>query len=201
MRVALSVEQVDLLLRFERLLRARALPLGLVAKGDAHNIRSRHTLDSLRAAAAMEGAADAYDLGSGAGLPGIVVAITCPNIRVGLVDSRRKRVAFLELAVEKLGLPNAVPLGVRAETIREPVDVCLARGFAPLAGTWNVAKRLLRSGGRLVYFAGATGEATRGLQERGAGGSRAKPTDARVLRVLDNPVLASAGPLVIMARQ
>ena len=166
----------------------RAVPMGLVAEGDVEKIRVRHVLDCLRAAPALPEGRDAYDLGSGAGLPGIVVAIARPEVRVGLVDSRRRRVAFLELAVAELGLSNAVVLGARAETMDEPVDVCLARAFAPAARAWTVAEPLLRPGGRLVYFAGPGWEA----------GSA--PPGVRV-EVLQTPVLESAGPLVIMARQ
>ena len=190
----LSAEQLERLLRFEVALVQHALPLGLIAEGDARNIRRRHTLDSLRAVPAMEEATDAYDLGSGAGLPGVVLAIACPDVRFGLVDSRRKRISFLEFAVEMLGLPNAVPIGARAEAIREPVDVCLARAFAPLPRAWEISEPLLRPDGRLIYFAGREGA--------GVGAGRPPPAvGARLLRVLGTSVLESAGPLVIMTRQ
>ena len=184
----LDGSQIESLIAYEHLLVERAVPMGLVAEGDVEKIRVRHVLDSLRAAPALSGAVDAYDLGSGAGLPGIVVAIARPEVQVGLVDSRRRRVAFLELAVVELGLSNAVVLGVRAETLTEPADACLARAFARADRAWEVAEPLLRPGGRLVYFAGPRWDA----------GSA--PPGVRV-DVLDTPVLESAGPLVIMAQQ
>jgi 16S rRNA (guanine527-N7)-methyltransferase len=187
--VGLDEPRLAKLLAYERLLEDRAVPIGLVAVGDIGKIRARHVLDSLRASAPLAGARDAYDLGSGAGLPGIVVAIARPELRVGLVDSRRRRVAFLELAVAELGLSNAGVLGVRAETLTEPVDACLARAFAPAPSAWELAEPLLRPGGRLLYFAG-TGERTEDLRAR-----------MPVVDVLSTPVLESAGPLVIMARQ
>jgi 16S rRNA (guanine527-N7)-methyltransferase len=189
MGVVLDERQLAKLLVYERLLGGRAVPMGLVAEGDIGRIRVRHVLDSLRAAPPLAGARDAYDLGSGAGLPGIVVAIARPDLRVGLVDSRRRRVAFLELAIAELELANATVLGVRAESLSEHVDACLARAFAPAARAWEVAEPLLRPDGRLVYFAGR-GERTEDL------GSPAPFVD-----VLSTPVLESAGPLVIMARQ
>jgi 16S rRNA (guanine527-N7)-methyltransferase len=185
----LDEAQLARLLAYERLLLERAGPTGLVAEGDVGRIRVRHVLDSLRAAPAMAGVKDAYDLGSGAGLPGIVIAIARPDLQVGLVDSRRRRVAFLELAVAELALANATVLGVRAEKLTEPVDACLARAFAPAARAWQVAAPVLRPGGRLVYFAGRA-ERTEDLG-----------TLAPVIDVLSTPVLESAGPLVIMARQ
>jgi 16S rRNA (guanine527-N7)-methyltransferase len=187
--VGLDEPQLVRLLAYERLLEERAVPMGLVAEGDVGKIRVRHVLDSLRAAAPLAGARDAYDLGSGAGLPGIVVAVARPDVWIGLVDSRRRRVAFLELAVAELGLSNVGVLGVRAETLTEPVDACLARAFAPAAPAWELAEPLLRPGGRLLYFAGR--------RERSEDLSARMP----VVDVLITPVLESAGPLVIMARQ
>ena len=193
----LDDSQIGSLLAFERMLVQRAVPMGLVAEGDVEKIRVRHVLDCLRAAPALPEAGDAYDLGSGAGNDVFIArhevgpegrVIGVDMVRVGLVDSRRRRVAFLELAVAELGLSNAVVLGARAETMDEPVDVCLARAFAPAARAWTVAEPLLRPGGRLVYFAGPGWEA----------GSA--PPGVRV-EVLQTPVLESAGPLVIMARQ
>lgn len=189
----LDEEQAGKLLRYERLLVARAVPTGLIAEGDADQIRSRHLLDSVRAAPLMAEAEDTYDLGSGAGLPGLVIAIARPNLRVGLVDNRQRRIAFLELAIEELDLTNAAICPVRAESLTIPVDICTARAFAPPARTWKVAERLLRPGGRLIYFAG------RGTETKPA--IRGIPSDARVLDVFGTPVLESAGPLVIMARQ
>ena len=191
--VALDENQIDRLLRYERLLGTRAVEMGLIAEGDAHQIRQRHLLDCLRAAPLTAGAADVVDLGSGAGLPGLVIAVARPDLRVGLVDSRQRRIAFLELAIEELELTNATPHAARAESLTTPVDVCLARAFAPAARAWEIGSRLLRPGGRLVYFAG------RGRDPEAAIGGL--PSDARILDVLDTPVLESAGPLVIMARQ
>jgi 16S rRNA (guanine527-N7)-methyltransferase len=184
----LDDQQLAKLLTYERLLEQRAVPMGLVAQGDAGKIRVRHVLDSLRAATVIAEARDAYDLGSGAGLPGIVVAVARPELRIGLVDSRRRRVGFLELAVAELDLPNATVLGVRAETLSEPVDACLARAFAPATRAWDMAEPILRPGGRLVYFAGT---------QEGAEDLRGSP----FLEVVSTSVLESAGPLVIMTRQ
>lgn len=187
--VDLAPEQAESLLRFQQLLLDRAIPMGLVAEGDAPRIMTRHVLDSLRAAVAVEpGDHDAYDLGSGAGLPGIVVAIARPALRVSLVESRARRVGFLEIAVERLGLGNAIPVALRVEALEGPVDLCFARAFRSLKGSWAVASSLLRPGGRLVYFAG----------KREA---RLREAPGTLSRLLESPVLESAGPLVIMAQQ
>lgn len=186
--VVLSPEQAVLLERLERLLVDRAIPLGAIASADAPRIRERHLLDCLRAAAEVGGAPTAYDLGSGAGLPGLVVAVASPTLRVDLIETRRRRAAFLELAVQELGLDNArVRIG-RVEDLSEPVERCFARAFAPLEQAWAAAAPLLVPTGRLVYFAG-TG--TRTLEA---------PPGAAIVAVRE-AVLESSGPLVIMARQ
>jgi len=180
----------DRLRRFEVLLRERALPYGLIAETDSGRIWERHVLDCLRAAAVVEPTdRAAYDLGSGAGLPGVVVAIARPGLEVLLVESRRRRAAFLELAAEQLELPNVTVVGRRVEDLGDRVDLCFARALAPLQRSWAMARRLLRPGGRLVYFAGR--------------GSRApeRLLGAVSIRLLETSVLERSGPLVIMTQQ
>ncbi len=188
--VALTEPQAGQLVAFEDLLRTRAVNLGVVGRGDAGSIRERHVLDCLRAVPMVrESDASAYDLGSGAGLPGMVVAVTCPAVRVALVEVRRRRVAFLELAIESLGLGNASVRACRIEDLSEPVDVCFARALAPLAAAWSLCQRVIRPEGRLVYFAG------RGFLAP----ETALP--GTVSRLVAAPALESSGPLVIIARQ
>ena len=187
--VVLDPSQASRLTRFEELLADRAIPLGVVSPSDAPRIRERHILDSLRAAPVVEGADLAADLGSGAGLPGVVVAIALPRVRMLLVERRPRRAALLELAVEELGVSNATVFAGRVAEMPSPVDVALARAFAPLDEAWAQARGILRPGGWLVYFAG--GETT----------GPVAPEGSAVLEVLRTPVLESAGALVIMTRQ
>ena len=187
--VTLDASQVATLLRYEDLLARRAVPVGAVARSDATRIRERHILDCLRAAPLVHEDDVACDLGSGAGLPGIVVAVAEPCIRVLLVESRATRAAFLEFAVQELGLSNAEVVVGRAEELRRELDACFARAFAPLPLAWSVARGILRPGGRLIYFAGAEL------------GDPAVPDGAALEAVVRTPVLESAGPLVIMTRQ
>lgn len=189
--IDLDGNQAEALLSFELLLLDRAIPLGLVARGERTTVRERHILDSLRAVLALQTTdTGALDLGSGAGLPGIVVAIARPSLRVGLVEARLRRAAFLELAVERLGLSNVTVLPRPAGRLEGVVDVCFARALAALSEAWELARHLLRAGGRLVYFGG------QGFREPDQ-----MPSDASSVRLLRAPALASSGPLVIMTRQ
>ena len=187
--VELTPDACERLLTFEDLLRTRAVPESLVATSDLPRLRERHVLDSLRAVAAVRPAdRDAYDLGSGAGLPGVVVAVAMPELAVGLVERRPRRAAFLELVITTLGLENASVVAGRVEDLATPVDVCMARAFAPADDCWRLAEPVLRPDGRLVYFAGLSF------------GSASVP-GAVIVDRLATPVLESAGPVVIMARQ
>jgi 16S rRNA (guanine(527)-N(7))-methyltransferase RsmG len=153
----LSRGQMKALARFEELLRSRGVDLGLIAAGDRERIQERHIEDSLRALACI-GAGDqqVVDMGSGAGLPGIPLAIVLPSIEFVLAEARRRRGAFLEMVVADLELENVTVEVRRVEDLDLRVDLCVARAFAPLEASWRAAERLLRPGGRLVYFAGAT---------------------------------------------
>jgi 16S rRNA (guanine527-N7)-methyltransferase len=187
--VALDWSQASRLARFEELLVHRAVPLGAVSRSDASRIRERHILDSLRAVPVVEGDDLAADLGSGAGLPGVVVAIAIPRLSMLLVERRPRRAALLELAVEELGVSNATVFAGPVAEMPGRVDVALARAFAPLDEAWAQARGILRAGGRLVYFAGA--ETT----------VLVAPEGSAILDVLHTPVLESSGGLVIMTGQ
>ena len=177
---------------FEEMLLHRAPTLGLVARGDLVRLRQRHIEDSLRAArSVLPTDRLAYDLGSGAGLPGLVLAVAVPACRFVLVESRSKRAGFLELVVARLELSNAEVAHGRAEDLSTPADLVTARAFAPLERTWSVAHPLLRRGGRLVFFAGKGEDPSRA----------ARLTDPEPPVEMDvEKGLANQGPLVIMAR-
>lgn len=186
----LTTEAVERLVEFESLLRERAIPLGLVSGSDEPRLRQRHIVDCLRAAAAVEPSDRvAFDVGSGAGLPGVVVAIALPGLSVSLVEPRRSRIGFLELAVERLHLANAKVVPGRAQELEASTgDVCFARALAPSSTAWRLVAPVLRPGGRLVYFAGSD----RWHEEDVLGPS--------TIEVRRTAVLESAGPLVIMTR-
>jgi 16S rRNA G527 N7-methylase RsmG len=99
------------------------------------------------------------------------LAVALPDRRFALVEARRRRGAFLEMAVAELGLRNVSVMVQRIETLGSLVDVCFARALAPALQAWDTAEPLLRPHGRLVYFAGASWDHQRekpALQERGA---------------------------------
>jgi 16S rRNA (guanine527-N7)-methyltransferase len=183
--VTLAPEDLDRLGAYERLLVSQGAPMGLISPGDVARVRERHILDSLRAAALIGSErATAYDLGSGGGLPGIVLAIARPNLVVTLVEVRRNRAAFLQMAIEELALEGTQVHARRAETLRDPARWCFARAFAPAAAAWAAAAPILEPGGGLIYWAGRTFASDRDVPP----GVLAVPHQARGL--------PGAGPLV-----
>jgi 16S rRNA (guanine527-N7)-methyltransferase len=158
----LSPSQLAKLGRYEEMLRSRGIEMGLIATGDLSRIAERHIQDSLRAAACIRGLdRRIVDLGSGAGLPGVPLAICFPDRDFVLVEAQRKRAAFLEFVVDALPLANASVAFGRAEKLDLEADsmdgqLCVARAFAPPDRAWRVTEQLLGPTGRLLYFAGAT---------------------------------------------
>jgi 16S rRNA (guanine527-N7)-methyltransferase len=153
----LSHRQQDLLRRYEALLREQAVPLGLVSEADAGRLWDRHVLDSLRGLACLSGSGPhVADMGSGAGLPGIPLAISSPAVRFTLIEPKRRRVAFLELVTQQLELANVSVAPIRAEDADFSVDICLARALASPAESWRRGAGILGAQGRLLYWAGRT---------------------------------------------
>ena len=186
--VALGPRQRQLLTAYEELLRDRALPLGMIAAGDADRLRERHIGDGLRAAPLLEPGTHVVDLGSGAGIPGIPLAIARPDVSFVLAELRRNRAAFLELVADSLPLPNVRVHPSDLRTLEQRFDVAVARAFADLRGTWIAGVSLLRARGTVIYWAGA-GTAVEEIPE------------GAETRVSQASVLANTGPLVIMTQQ
>jgi 16S rRNA (guanine527-N7)-methyltransferase len=119
-----------------------------------------HVADSLAAleVEAVRGARRIADLGSGAGFPGLPLALALRGAQVRLVESQLRRCMFLELAVARAGAANATVVRARAEEWHEGMgenDVVLARALAPEPVVLEYAAPLLAPGGRLVDWRGA----------------------------------------------
>lgn len=151
----LEPAQLEDLRAYERLISGYGERLGLIAPDDLERVWDRHIADSLRGLACLS-PRDRHiaDLGSGAGLPGIPVAIARPDAVVLLVEPKARRAGFLELVKEELGLANVRVAAVTASDVSERVDACLARAFGRPETTWKIGSRLLKPRGRLIYYAG-----------------------------------------------
>ncbi len=132
---------------------------GLIGPREVPRLWERHVLNSAAVAEAVPADARVVDVGSGAGLPGIPLALARPDLRLTLVEPMARRVEFLEEVVAELGVDWRVVRG-RAEersvvTAVGPVDVVTARAVAALPRLVGWSRGLLRPGARLVALVGA----------------------------------------------
>ena len=118
----------------------------LTAVRDPQEMLTQHLLDSLAVIAPLRrhtggAACSLLDVGSGAGLPGVVIAVACPEIRVDCVDTVAKKAAFVQQAAGTLKLPNLRGVHDRVERLAGPYDVITSRAFASLADfvSWSGA--------------------------------------------------------------
>ena len=144
--------------RFDALLEALADPAAPTSVHNRARARDVHIADSLVGLELPEvrDAGRIADLGAGAGLPGLVLAIERPQAEIVLVESVGKKCAWMEATVERLGLDNVRVVCARAEEVEaEPFDVVTARALGSLAVVCEYAAPLLREGGVLVAWKGA----------------------------------------------
>ena len=149
--LALSADQQTQLLAYMDLIAKWTKVYNLTAVRDANEMLTHHLLDSLAVVAPLrrelarlvlpEGQTQLslLDVGAGAGLPGIVIAITCPEVSVTCVDTVAKKAAFMQQVAATLKLPNLKGLHARVESLTQPYDVVCSRAFASLVDftTWS----------------------------------------------------------------
>lgn len=146
--------------RYAQHLTTSGVERGLIGPREAERIWERHILNCAVVAEVVPDGARLVDLGSGAGLPGIPLALARPDLQIVLIEPLARRVDWLDEVVRDLGLPLEVERG-RAEekAVRrrwEGADVVSARAVAPLARLAEWALPLLRPGGTLVAVKGAS---------------------------------------------
>ena len=137
--------------------------MNLTGDTDFETALSRHYLDSL-APLAMEGVfpsgASLIDVGSGAGFPGLPLAIARPDLQVVLLDSLSKRLQFLSAVIDRLGLANVRLVHARAEDagrdplLRERFDIAVARAVAPLPVLCELLLPFVRVGEHMACYKG-----------------------------------------------
>jgi 16S rRNA (guanine527-N7)-methyltransferase len=142
--------------RYADLLATEGVVRGLIGPREAPRLWERHLLNCAVVGEIIQKDASVIDVGSGAGLPGIVLAVIRPDLSVTLVESMARRTAFLAEAVQALGLEDTVRV-VRAraeEYAGPPGDVVTARAVAPLDRLAAWCLPLVAPGGRLLALKG-----------------------------------------------
>lgn len=156
LKLCLDKRAIEQLIDYLMLLEKWNRVYNLTAVRDPAKMVSHHLLDSLAVLPQLAGAQRLLDVGSGAGLPGIPLAIARPDCSMTLLDSSHKKTAFLRQATAELGLKNVAVVCERAEAWQaEPkFDLILSRAFAELGEFTELSSHLLAAGGRLVAMKG-----------------------------------------------
>lgn len=150
--VDLTPRQTDQLLGHLALLQKWGTVYNLTAVRAPQDMVHHHLLDSLAVVPPLrrhllarpeQGAARVLDVGSGAGLPGVVLAICDPSLQVQCVDTVAKKAAFIQQAALGLGLPNLRGIHARVEKLQGQFDVVTSRAFASLADFTRLSAHLL----------------------------------------------------------
>ncbi len=133
---------------------------GLIGPRERDRLWDRHVLNCAAVAPLIPRSAAVGDVGSGAGLPGIVIALLRTDVTMDLIEPLLRRTTFLDEVVEALGLTQTRVVRARAEDLagQRSYDVVTARAVAPLPKLLRVALPLLRPGGQLLALKGATAE-------------------------------------------
>lgn len=198
LQVDLPEAQIDKLLDYLALLQKWNAVYNLTAVRDPGQMLTQHLLDCIAALPAFAGARRVLDVGSGGGLPGIVIAIwaqhAAPQMCVEMIDTVHKKTAFLTQVKAELGLDNARVHTGRVEQFQsaQQFDVITSRAFAELSGFIKVSGHLLRDGGRMIALKGQAQQTEK----------ESLPPEWKIVRLqpLQVPGLAAERHLVLLER-
>ncbi|MBO3661941.1 16S rRNA (guanine(527)-N(7))-methyltransferase RsmG [Microbacterium stercoris] len=151
-------DRIELARQFTRALAEHGEERGLIGPLEVPRLWTRHILNSAIAAPLFPAGGTVGDVGSGAGLPGLVLAIARPDIRWVLIEPMERRVAWLEEQVEALGLDNVIVERARAEDAGRyegVLDAVTARAVSALRTLLPWTAPLVRDGGELILLKGS----------------------------------------------
>ncbi|PPF21545.1 MULTISPECIES: 16S rRNA (guanine(527)-N(7))-methyltransferase RsmG [unclassified Rathayibacter] len=156
---AIAGDRLPLLRLFTEALADQGEERGLIGPLELPRLWTRHVLNSALVAPLLRPGL-VGDVGSGAGLPGLVLAIVRPDVRFVLIEPMERRVVWLQEQVDGLGLENVSVLRARAEEVQlaEPLDQVTARAVSALSKLIPLTAPLLRPGGELVLLKGINAE-------------------------------------------
>ncbi|MTW11922.1 16S rRNA (guanine(527)-N(7))-methyltransferase RsmG [Pseudoduganella eburnea] len=154
--LGLSEAQQEKLLDYLALLNKWNKVYNLTAVRDPMEMMTLHVLDSLAAVPAFKDAQNVLDVGAGGGLPGVVLAIARPDMKVSMIDIVHKKTAFLNQVKAELELGNVTVYTKKVQElqVKTPYDVITSRAFADLSDFVNWSGHLLAEGGRFIALKG-----------------------------------------------
>lgn len=150
-------DRIELARSFTNELGRRGEELGLIGPLELPRLWTRHILNSALLAPLLEARGRVADVGSGAGLPGLVLAIARPDVTFTLIEPMERRCDWLRTEADRLGLDNVTVVRARAEDVADEVvvDQVTARAVSALTKLIPITVPLVRSGGQLILMKGA----------------------------------------------
>jgi len=186
-------------LAYAGILATRGVQRGLLGPREVPRLWDRHLLNCAVVADLIEQRRGTLlDLGSGAGLPGLVLAMVLPDVTVTLLEPMERRCRFLAECVTELGLANVSVLRGRAEDVTLRTDVVTARAVAPLPRLAELALGVVRPGGMVLAIKGRT--AAEELRAAGPVLRRIGARDAQVVRAGQGKVVPATTVVRFFAR-
>lgn len=155
--IQITAPQVEKLAAHRHMVLEKNKVMNLTAITCSTAFETKHIIDSLSVLPFIPHGAQLADIGTGAGFPGIVIAIMRPDVQVTLVDSLRKRVIFLQEVVEAISLPNVTAIHARAEDMARQghsFDICTARAVAHMQKLAKWVLPLTKRGGTFLAMKG-----------------------------------------------
>ncbi|MBP3887907.1 MAG: 16S rRNA (guanine(527)-N(7))-methyltransferase RsmG [Cellulosilyticum sp.] len=160
--IELSERQVEQFMRYKELLQEWNEKMNLTAITEDREVMTKHFLDcmTINKALDMNSQKTVIDIGTGAGFPGLVIKIAFPHLKVTLVDALKKRLNFLEVVINELGLTEIECIHSRAEDLgknkayREGFDICASRAVANLAVLSEYTLPFVKVDGYLIALKG-----------------------------------------------
>jgi 16S rRNA (guanine527-N7)-methyltransferase len=146
-------ERQEEVARFAEILATWGIERGLVGPKEGERIWDRHIANCIPITTLLSKGSSLLDIGSGAGLPGIVIALARPDVKITLLEPLQRRIDFLEEVVGELGIEVTVKRG-RAESFKGGFNYVTARAVAPLPKLATVSWHLVMGGGSLLAMKG-----------------------------------------------
>jgi 16S rRNA (guanine527-N7)-methyltransferase len=144
--------------RYAELLETWGIERGLIGPREADRIWERHIANCIPVSTLIPEGATVADIGSGAGLPGLVIALTRPDLRVTLIEPLGRRVDFLNEVIHELAIPITVIRG-KAESVKSAFAIVTARAVKPLPVLLPMVWPLIASQGALLAIKGESAQA------------------------------------------
>jgi len=180
-------------LRYAELLATVGIERGLIGPSEADRIWDRHIENCYPISTLFREGASVADVGSGAGLPGVVIALARPDLKMTLIEPLKRRVEFLGEVAQELGLPLEV-IQAKAEGVKKGFDYVTARAVAPLERLIESTWHLIKPGGSLLAMKGERASAE---IERLSSKVLKKPIEVSLVEI---PFAGSVSRIVVISR-